>query len=63
MSLPQISRRSLENMTVVSLLGGLTRADSFNPSKFAWRFADRPGADCFIMAVPVYAPMRGREMR
>jgi DNA-binding transcriptional regulator LsrR (DeoR family) len=55
-SLPHIPPRTMERMTVVSLLGGLTRASQFNPSEFAWRFADRFGAECFMMAAPVYAP-------
>lgn len=61
-SLPHLPRRSFNKMTVVSLLGGLTRAALFNPSEFAWRFADRLGAECFMMAAPVYAPdSRTRE--
>ncbi len=55
-SLPHISPRSFNRMTVVSLIGGLTRAAQFNPSEFAWRFADRLGADCYMMAAPVFAP-------
>lgn len=55
-SLPHIAPRSFNKMTVVSLLGGLTRAALFNPSEFAWRFADRLGAECLIMAAPVFAP-------
>lgn len=55
-SLPHISQRSFDKMTVVSLLGGLTRAALVNPSEFAWRFADRLGAECLIMAAPVFAP-------
>jgi DNA-binding transcriptional regulator LsrR (DeoR family) len=55
-SLSQISRRRLENMTVVSLLGGLTEVSAVNPSEFAWRFADRLGARCYMMAAPVFAP-------
>ena len=55
-SLPNIPRRKLENLTVVSLLGGLTKVSAVNPSEFAWRFADRLEGSCFIMAAPVYAP-------
>ena len=55
-SLPQIPRRRFENMTIVSLLGGLTEVSSVNPSEFAWRFADRLGARCYMMAAPVFAP-------
>ena len=41
---------------MVSLLGGLTRVSTYNPSEFAWRFADKIAADCYLMAAPVYAP-------
>ena len=61
-SLSSLPQRQFKKLTVVSLLGGLTRASVFNPSEFAWRFADRLGADCFMMAAPVYAPdARTRE--
>ncbi len=55
-SLSSLPQRQFGKFTVVSLLGGLTRARSFNPSEFAWRFADRLGAECFMMAAPVFAP-------
>lgn len=54
--LPHIPPRVFSKMTVVSLIGSLTRATAFNPSEFAWRFADRLGAECFMMAAPVFAP-------
>ena len=61
-SLPHIPPRVFSKMTVVSLIGSLTRATQFNPSEFAWRFADRLGAECFMMAAPVFAPdSRTRE--
>ena len=61
-SLASLPQRQFSKLTVVSLLGGLTRAAQFNPSEFAWRFADRLGAECFMMAAPVYAPdARTRE--
>ena len=55
-SLPQLSPRRLRDLTVVSLLGGLTDVSAVNPSEFAWRFADRLGGRCYIMAAPVFAP-------
>lgn len=57
-SLASIGRASLPGVGVVSLLGGLTRVSGFNPSEFAWRFADRLGAECHLMAAPVFAPDR-----
>jgi DNA-binding transcriptional regulator LsrR (DeoR family) len=55
-SLTSIAQRTLHDLTIVSLLGALTRASGINPSEFAWRFADMLGADCYMMAAPVYAP-------
>ncbi len=53
---PTIVPRQLEGGRVVSLLGGLTRVSEQNPSEFAWRVASRLGAECYIMAGPVFAP-------
>lgn len=55
-SLKHIASRKLPAMTVVSLLGALTRASAFSPSEFAWRFADLFDADCYFLAAPVIAP-------
>jgi DNA-binding transcriptional regulator LsrR (DeoR family) len=55
-SLAHLPNRAFERVSVVSLLGGLTRVNSYNPSEFAWRFADRIAAGCYLMAAPVYAP-------
>ena len=51
-SLSSISVRGLRGVTVVSLLGGLTRASGVNPSEFAWRFADLIGAESFLLSAP-----------
>ena len=55
-SLGAMTSRSLKDFSVVSLLGGLTRASGLNPSEMAWRFADLFGGDCYMLAAPVYAP-------
>ena len=55
-SLAHLPNRAYERVSVVSLLGGLTRVSTYNPSEFAWRFADKIAADCYLMAAPVYAP-------
>lgn len=55
-SLDAMTARPLKDFTVVSLLGGLTRASGLNPSEMAWRFADLFGGDCYMLAAPVYAP-------
>jgi DNA-binding transcriptional regulator LsrR (DeoR family) len=61
-SLPAITGNGHSDMTVVSLLGGLTKVSSVNPSEFAWRFADRLAASCYMLAAPVFAPdVRTRE--
>lgn len=55
-ALPSIMPRQADGMRVVSLLGGLTRVNSVNPSEFAWRVADRLNAECHLMTAPVFAP-------
>ncbi len=53
-SLTHIQQRTVRDLTVVSLLGGLTRAAGINPAEFAWRFADALGAECYLLTAPVY---------
>ena len=55
-SLPSIEHRDQQGISVVSMLGGLTRVSGVNPSEFAWRLADRLSAECYLMAAPVFAP-------
>ena len=55
-SVPAILPRDPDGIRVVSLLGGLTRVSDQNPSEFAWRVAARLGAECYMMAAPVFAP-------
>ena len=55
-SLTHITARNLRDATVVSLLGGLTRASGVNPAEGAWRFADLIGAESFLLTAPVFAP-------
>ena len=54
--LPAIEPRGPSGLTIISLLGGLTRVMEVNPSEFAWRVADRLSAECYMMAAPVFAP-------
>ncbi|MCA8878380.1 MAG: sugar-binding transcriptional regulator [Rhodobacteraceae bacterium] len=54
--LGMVEPKGAEGVTVISLLGGLTRVEHVNPSEFAWRVADRLSAECYLMAGPVYAP-------
>ena len=51
-SLRYIHEAPLTDMSVVSLLGGITRVKRFNPSEFAWRFASLFQAECYLMPAP-----------
>lgn len=44
----------VENMSVVSLLGGLTHANAYNPSAVAWRMADFYRSELYQIAAPVF---------
>ncbi len=55
-ALPSIVSSRVEGIRVNSLLGGLTRVNTVNPSEFAWRLADRLSAECYLMTAPVFAP-------
>ncbi len=55
-SLPFLEPTGYERSTTISMLGGLTHVSLSNPSEFAWRFADRIGGDCYMLACPVFAP-------
>ena len=55
-AVPSIVPRPPDGIRAVSLLGGLTRVSDQNPSEFAWRVAARMGAECYMMAGPVFAP-------
>lgn len=50
-----LPRRALHGATVVSMLGGLTRAQPLNPTECAWELAEKIGADCYLLPIPVYA--------
>ena len=51
-SLGYITERAMPDMSVVSLLGGITKVKQFNPSEFAWRFSNLFQADCYLMTAP-----------
>jgi DNA-binding transcriptional regulator LsrR (DeoR family) len=51
-SLQTLAPRELENVQVISLLGGIVQARRNNPSEFAWQFARTVGADCYLLAAP-----------
>ena len=51
-SLQTLAPRELENVQVISLLGGIVQARKFNPAEFAWQFARIVGADCYLFQAP-----------
>jgi deoxyribonucleoside regulator len=51
-SLQTLAHKEMKNVEVVSLLGGVVQARRFNPSEFAWQFANTVGADCYLLAAP-----------
>jgi DNA-binding transcriptional regulator LsrR (DeoR family) len=52
-SLAFMNERTVENVSVVSLIGGVMKARKFNPAEFAWRFASLFQADCHLMTAPL----------
>jgi DNA-binding transcriptional regulator LsrR (DeoR family) len=55
-ALPAIVTPKVEGVRVLSMLGGLTRVSTVNPSEFAWRLADKLNAECYLLTAPVFAP-------
>ncbi len=51
----ELPRRPLPGTTVVSMLGVLTHAQPLNPTESAWELAEKIGAECYLLPVPVYA--------
>ena len=54
-AISELPRRQIARTTVVSMLGGLTHAQPLNPTESAWELAEKIGADCYLLPVPVYA--------
>ncbi|MGF6757342.1 sugar-binding transcriptional regulator [Paraburkholderia sp. GAS42] len=52
-SLAFMNERAVDDVSVVSLLGGIMKARKFNPAEFAWRFASLYQADCYLMTAPL----------
>ncbi len=58
-SLAFISEKQVASLSVVSLLGGLTKAkQQYNPSEFAWQFSRLFHADCYLVAAPAFVDSR-----
>jgi len=54
MSLKAIGARNCQQVSVISLLGGMTHSRAVNPSAVARRLADLLGADCYQLTAPVF---------
>lgn len=52
MSLQAVPRRPLQRLSVVSLMGGLTRGAAMNPYETASHLADLVDAQCYYVAAP-----------
>jgi DNA-binding transcriptional regulator LsrR (DeoR family) len=52
MSLRSVPRRPMPHVSVVSLLGGLTRSSAVNPHETASHLADLLEAQCYLIAAP-----------
>ena len=50
--LPFLDDRSVQGLSVLSLLGGITQAQATNPSEFAWQFARAFQAQCYLIPAP-----------
>ena len=50
--LAHIEGRMLDDVRVVSLLGGIALARRFNPADFAWQFAELFGAEGYLIPAP-----------
>ena len=51
-ALPHIEGRDLEDVQVVSLLGGISEARRYNPAEFAWQFATRFNGNGYLVPAP-----------
>ena len=50
--LAHIEGRALDDVCVVSLMGGMAMVRRFNPAEFAWRFAELFGAEGYLIPAP-----------
>jgi DNA-binding transcriptional regulator LsrR (DeoR family) len=51
-ALPTLARSDVQNVQVISLLGGISQAKRQNPTEFAWQVASAVGAECYLLAAP-----------
>lgn len=50
--LPYMTARPLDDLQVISLLGGIIHARRFNPAEFAWQFAQAFRGNAFLIPAP-----------
>jgi DNA-binding transcriptional regulator LsrR (DeoR family) len=53
-----LEEKTVPRLSVVSLLGGITRARAANPAECAWQFSRVYMADCFLLAAPAIVDSR-----
>nr|WP_244636029.1 sugar-binding transcriptional regulator [Chthonobacter albigriseus] len=53
-ALGSIGERPINDLKVISLLGGITKAREFNPSEFAWQFASLFRAESYLLTAPAF---------
>lgn len=51
-ALQTLAARDVEDLKVISLLGGILQAKRYNPAEVAWQFARSVGAECYMLAAP-----------
>jgi DNA-binding transcriptional regulator LsrR (DeoR family) len=51
-TLPFIAGKAVDDLRVVSLLGGIAAARRFNPTEFAWRFAELFQGEGYLIPAP-----------
>lgn len=51
-ALQTLTPKDVENLKVVSMMGGILQARHYNPSEFAWQFARITDADCYLLPAP-----------
>ena len=51
-TLPHIRGSDLENIRVISLLGGISQAKRFNPAEFAWQFTELFNGEGYLVPAP-----------
>ena len=51
-SLPYLTHRKVDDFSVISLLGGISEARRYNPTEFAWQFAQAFHGEGYLLPAP-----------